>query len=206
MQIITKNELMNNQRIIEEIKNGKTFIFKTETVYGISANAYCEKAVQKVYKAKGRDFNKPCIVLINSYQMLKEIVCDITPLEQKIMNKFWPGALTIVFKRKSNSKLALLCSAGRDMIGVRMTDSLIGKYIIDKLNLPIISTSANKSGEVTSDDKDTIINTFKEEIDYFILEDDVTCEIPSTIIEVKDNKIIILREGKISKEALDNLE
>lgn len=206
MKILTLKEIEGNTELIKDLKSNKTIIFPTETIYGLSTNAYSDETVKKVYQIKGRNFNKPLIILINNYDMLNEIIENVTELEKKIMNKFWPGPLTIFFKQKENSKLSKYCNVGTEIIGVRMTSSKIASAIISGINMPLVSTSANKSGEDLSSNIDEIIETFKDEVDYFIKEEITGKEKPSTIVQVQDNEIKIIREGAISKDEILSLK
>lgn len=96
---IKKQEL---EEAAEEIKKGNLVIFPTETVYGIGANALDKNAVKKIFKAKGRAQDNPLIVHVANIDMVKTIVENIGTLEQKLIEKFWPGPLTIIMKRKDN--------------------------------------------------------------------------------------------------------
>ena len=84
----------------EAIKQGKLVLFPTETVYGIGANALDEEAVKKIYIAKGRASDNPLIVHISDFEMLNKLVVEVGNVEKKLIEKFWPGPLTIVFKKK----------------------------------------------------------------------------------------------------------
>ena len=84
----------------QELKNGKIVVFKTDTVYGIGTNAFDEDACKRIYEIKGRPMYKPLSILISDISMLKELVDFISPAEQKLIDAFWPGPLTIKFKKR----------------------------------------------------------------------------------------------------------
>ena len=88
------------QEAAQEIKKGNLVLFPTETVYGIGANALDENAVKKIFIAKGRAQDNPLIVHVSNMQMVEDIVDNIGRLERKLIEKFWPGPLTIIFQRK----------------------------------------------------------------------------------------------------------
>lgn len=88
------------KEIAGAIKEGKIVVLKTDTVYGMCTNAYDEEACKKIYEIKGRPMQKPLCVLISDISMLEKIVDFISPLEQKLIDAFWPGPLTIKFKKK----------------------------------------------------------------------------------------------------------
>lgn len=101
-----KGEDLKEAEILEisnAIKNGKLVVFPTDTVYGIGTNAYDENACKRIFEAKNRPMNKPLIVLISDISMLSKIVESIDPLEQKLIDTFWPGPLTIKFKQKAGA-------------------------------------------------------------------------------------------------------
>ena len=94
------------------IKEGKLVLFPTETVYGIGANALDTNAVQKIFVAKGRASDNPLIVHISNINMLEQIVENIGEIEKRLINKFWPGPLTIIFNRKSENIIPNRVTAG----------------------------------------------------------------------------------------------
>ena len=138
---------MDVEKIVKEIKKGNLVIIPTDTVYGISADMNNEKAIEKVFEAKKRDKNKPLILLVSNLEMLKKYVKKISPLEEKIIKKYMPGRLTMLFLK--NEKVSDLVSAGSFFVGIRIPDDLNLIKIINKVGNPIISTSANISGENT---------------------------------------------------------
>ena len=101
-----KNGLIEQEiaEAAQEIKNGNIVLFPTETVYGIGANALNEKAVKKIFEAKGRASDNPLIVHVSNIEMVKNIVKEINNIEKKLIEKFWPGPLTIIFNRKSERR------------------------------------------------------------------------------------------------------
>ena len=106
------NEELNN--IGNLIKSGEIVIFPTETVYGIGANAFDEKAVAKIFKAKGRPSDNPLIVHIADKNAIFEIAKDITEVEQKLIDNFMPGPFTLILKK--TEKIPNIVSAGLDTV------------------------------------------------------------------------------------------
>ena len=93
---------MNINKIVEELEKGNLVITPTDTVYGILAKSSDDKVVNKVFEAKQRALNKSLIVLVNGMDMLKRVVKEITPLQQELINKYWPGKLTIIFDKNDS--------------------------------------------------------------------------------------------------------
>lgn len=186
---------MDVEKIVKEIKKGNLVIIPTDTVYGISADMNNEKAIEKVFEAKKRDKNKPLILLVSNLEMLKKYVKKISPLEEKIIKKYMPGRLTMLFLK--NEKVSDLVTAGSFFVGIRIPDDLNLIKIINKVGNPIISTSANISGENTVTNVKNIDKKLLKYVSY--VEDAGIIEsFPSTVIKVEDDEIIILRKGDIA--------
>lgn len=185
----------------QELKNGKIVVFKTDTVYGIGTNAFDENACKRIYEIKGRPTYKPLCVLISDISMLKEIVDFISPAEQKLIDTFWPGPLTIKFKKKENV-LPDIVSAGDEYVRVRLLKSGLAYNLIKSAGVPIVAPSANLSGSPTGTNIKNIINELGGNVDYILDSGDVTNDTTSTIIEVNNEKVIVIREGKITKEEI----
>lgn len=185
----------------QELKNGKIVVFKTDTVYGIGTNAFLKDACKQIYKVKGRPSYKPLCVLISDISMLKEIVSSISPTEQKLIDAFWPGPLTIKFKKKENS-LPDIISAGDEYVRVRLLESGVAYNLVKAANVPVVAPSANITGNPTGTNIKNIINELGDKVDYILDSGNINNDTTSTIVEVNDEKAIIIREGKISKEEI----
>ncbi len=177
--------------------NGGVGIFPTDTVYGIGCNAFDDLAIKKLFDYKKRDLSKPINVLISNKKMLDKLVNNISDIEQKLMDSFWPGALTIVFKKIPN--VSDLLTAGLDSIGVRMPNNQICLELIDNVGLPLATSSANISNEPPiTYINENLIKNFNNKVDFILDFGKIDTILPSTIVRVNDDKINILREGPIS--------
>lgn len=185
----------------QELKNGKIVVFKTDTVYGIGTNAFNEDACKRIYEIKERPMYKPLSVLISNISMLKEIVDFISPTEQKLLDAFWPGPLTIKFKKKENS-LPDIISAGDEYVRVRLIENGVAYNLIRSAGVPVVAPSANLSGSHTGTIIKDIINELGEKVDYILDSGNINNDTTSTIVEVNDEKVIVIREGKITKEEI----
>ena len=188
----------------QELKNGKIVVFKTDTVYGIGTNAFDEDACKRIYEIKGRPMYKPLIILISDISMLKELVHYITPTEQKLMDAFWPGPLTIKFKKKENI-LPKVVSAGDEYVRVRLVESELAHRLIKEAGVPIVAPSANLSGSPTGTNIKNILQELDGKVDYILGSGNISTDTTSTIVEVDNQKVIVLREGKITKEDLTKI-
>ena len=104
------------EKVAELIKQGKIVVFPTETVYGIGTNGLDSKAVERLYEVKQRPLNKPITLLVSNMEMVELVAKDITETEYKIMEKFFPGPLTIILKKRN--VVPDIVTAGQDTVGV----------------------------------------------------------------------------------------
>ena len=180
------------------IINGDIVVFPTETVYGIGADATNKEAVDKIFKAKKRPADNPIIVHICDLEMLDNIVMYIGEIEKKLMQKFWPGPLSIIFK--SRECIPLNVTAGLDTVSVRMPNNKIALELIKTCGRPIAAPSANISSRPSGTCIDDIYDELQSSVAYFIDGGNSDVGIESTVIQVIDEVVNILRPGKISIE------
>ncbi|MGB0641824.1 MAG: L-threonylcarbamoyladenylate synthase [Nitrosopumilus sp.] len=179
----------------EIIENGGVVIFPTDTVYGIGCNPYDSNAVKKIYEIKSREKIKSLPVLASSIQIVKEISI-IDEFTEKIIKKYWPGPLTLILKLKDkNLKKSLNLE---DKIAVRIPNSECTLKLLNKCNL-LVGTSANISGDSSFTDPQECMKNVKN-YDVFVDGGTITSKGESTIIEIKNEKIHIIREGALKKE------
>lgn len=188
------------KEISKIIKNGGIVVFPTETVYGIGTNGLNKESISRLYEVKQRPINKPISLLVSSIEMAETIAKDITDMEYKLMEKFFPGPLTIILKKKSIVPDNL--TNNTDTVGVRMPDNIIAKELIEYANVPIATPSANISGKPSGTDINTIMNDFKDKVDYYIDGGKSKLGIGSTIVKLENGYPVILREGSISKKQI----
>ncbi|MCI8362745.1 MAG: threonylcarbamoyl-AMP synthase [Clostridia bacterium] len=191
-------------KIANDLKKGGIVVFPTDTVYGIGTNAYDEQACKRIYEIKGRPRNKPLTVLISDISMLKEIVDEINITEQKLIDTFWAGSLTIKFKKKYDV-LPEIVSAGDEYVRIRLINEGIVYKLIKESGVPIVAPSANLSGSTTGTKIKNIIKELGEKVDYILDYGDIENDEVSTIVQVEGEKVIIIREGKIKKEELEKV-
>lgn len=191
------------EQAAELIKQGKIVVFPTETVYGIGTNGLDENAVKKLYKVKQRPLSKPISLLVSNMEMVNLIAKDITEVEYKIMEKFFPGPLTIILKKKEI--VPDILTAGQDTVGIRMPKGEIARKLVEYANLPIAAPSANISGEPSGTNLQEIKKHFEGKVDYFIDGGNSELGLASTIVQVVDGKPQILRQGSITLEQINQI-
>ena len=183
-----------------EIKNGNLVLFPTETVYGIGANGLDSNAVEKIFIAKGRAQDNPLILHVSNIDMINKIAKNISPLENKLIDEFFPGPLTIVLDKKDI--VPNVVSANLDTVGVRMPANKIARDLIDLAGVPVAAPSANISGRPSGTNIEDIFDELNDKVDYIINGGDTNIGLESTVIRVIDEKIHILRPGKITYDDL----
>lgn len=191
---------MNVSKICEVLENGGLVVTPTDTVYGIMGDALNLEAVKKVYEAKHRAYNKPLILLMDSYEMIKEYTLDISEEEDRIMRKFFPGLLTIILKK--NNKIDDLISGGMDTVGIRIPGNEDLIRIIKKLGRPIFSTSANISDEEVITSIDKLDRRLLKYIDYVEDGGEIVAA-SSTIVKVDNKEMKILRSGILADKVIN---
>jgi len=182
------------------IKEGGLVVFPTETVYGIGADGLNPKAVEKIYIAKGRKQDNPLILHISNKQMLNQLAQNITSVEAKLMEAFWPGPFTIILDRKPC--VPDIVTGGLDTVGVRMPSGEIARQLIEVSNCPIAAPSANISGKPSGTTVEDIFEELKDKVDCIIDGGKSQVGLESTVVRVIDGIPNILRPGKITPEAI----
>ena len=188
-----------NEKGIEKtwqvIKKGGIAIFPTDTVYGIGCNPYNINAVKKIYEIKSREKIKSLPVLAYSLDIVKEITC-IDSFTEKIIKKYWPGPLTLILKL-TDKKLKKSLKLDKK-IAVRIPDSKCTLKLLEKCGL-LVGTSANISGNSSYTNPDECIKNIKN-YDMFLNGGTITSKGESTIIEIENKEIKIIREGTLKIE------
>ena len=182
------------------IKQGGLVLFPTETVYGIGANGLDSKAVEKIYIAKGRKQDNPLILHVSNMEMVYNIAEDISDIEYKLMEKFWPGPFTIILNRKSI--VPNIVTGGLDTVGIRMPSGKIAQELINKAGVPIAAPSANISGKPSGTNIQDIFEELYERVDYIVDGGISEVGIESTVVRVIDGIPNILRPGKVTPEQI----
>ena len=186
--------------VVNVIKEGGIVIMPTDTIYGIVADATNEIAIKRVFDMKKRNENKPMLMLVNGYEMLEKYVMGINDIEKKLIDRMWPGALTIIFKKKNINDLL---TGGLNTVGIRYPNNKMLIDIMNELDVPLLSTSVNVSGEDPATDVNYINEEILNKVDYVYNGGECKGS-PSSIVIVNDDGIKVLREGAIkTKELID---
>lgn len=184
------------------LKEGKTVIFPTETVYGLGANALDEDAVKKIYEAKGRPSDNPLIVHIFDENEVDNLAEDISEKAKILMNRFWPGPLTMIFKKKDI--VPQRTSGGLDTVAIRMPSHKIAREIIRQSGVPIAAPSANISGRPSPTKGEHVCEEMNGRVSGIVVGGDCNFGLESTVIDMTMEVPMILRPGSITKEQLED--
>lgn len=197
---INLNELDKQAQLLRE---GKTVIFPTETVYGLGANALDEQAVKKIYEAKGRPSDNPLIVHIYKKEEVYELAKDISKKAEDVMQKFWPGPITLILNKKNI--VPYKTSGGLDTVAIRMPSHKIAREIIRMAGIPIAAPSANISGRPSPTKAEHVYEEMNERVDGIVLGGDCDFGLESTVVDFTSEIPMILRPGSITKEDLEKV-
>ena len=191
---INKEDL---NHLVEILSEGGLVAIPTDTVYGLAASSLEEKNYHHLIKAKGRPENKPFPLQVSSYEMI-EGLCDLSDRDRHLMKTFMPGAITFIFKKKTESFPFLK----HDTLGIRMASDSWVWNIIDLLGKPIWLPSANRSGEPTALNSNMVLEQLDGLIEAVVLGETHVQE-SSTVIDLSSTEIKCLRAGKISLETIE---
>lgn len=197
-----KDELIYS-KATEILKNGGLVAFPTETVYGLGANALDPEASRKVYEAKGRPSDNPLIVHIADISALYDLSADVNENALKLADKFWPGPLTMILKKKNVVPNEI--TGGLGTVAIRMPSHLTARHLIEKSEIYIAAPSANTSGRPSPTKAEHVVKDLNGKIDMIIKDDTVEIGIESTIVDLSEDIPTILRPGYITKEMLENV-
>ena len=179
------------------VSHGGIVIFPTDTVYGIGCNPYNKESVEKIYKIKSRDIMKSLPVLTYSIETAEKIV-EFDQFTKKIVKKFWPGPLTVILKvtdKKIKESLNL-----ENKIAIRVPDHKCTLELLKKCNF-LVGTSANISGNLPYTDPEECLKNL-EIYDIFVDVGIITSKGESTIIEIENEQIKIIREGSLTEDEI----
>ena len=199
---------MNNQIIqsVRILKRGGIVVYPTDTAYGLAVDATNAKAVKKLYQLKGRNFKKPIHVIVFRDYCNTVVYCS--KAAKKLIEKFWPGPLTIVLPLKAKGKSWKMLSGGTGTIGIRYPAHKTAGRLVEALGKPITTTSANVSGGSDSYSISQVKKQLKKVISrystniYFLDGGKLSKTKPSTVVSLV-GRVKILREGPISKKQIE---
>ncbi len=184
------------------LSNGDLVIIPTETVYGLAGDAFSDKAIRSIFKAKKRPANNPVIVHIASFSDIHRVVSEIPEIAKKLADAFWPGPLTMVFK-KHDALPAIVC-AGGDTVGVRVPRQKTTLQIIEHFG-PIAAPSANLYTQLSPTSVQQLSDELLKSVNIVVDGGPTQVGIESTVLSVVGNKPVLLRPGMISRKEISEV-
>jgi L-threonylcarbamoyladenylate synthase len=176
------------------LRSGGLVGFPTETVYGLGANLLEEKAIARLYKVKKRPKGKPFTVHIENVSLIRKLRCDITPEAKALIERYWPGPLTVILRCKDGSK-----------VGFRMPDNKVALKLIKESRVPIVAPSANISGRVPPTKASDVLKQLGGRIDILLDAGPTDVGVESTVIDMTINPPKVLREGAVMEKELSKI-
>jgi L-threonylcarbamoyladenylate synthase len=197
------NEDKNFVAAIDALRRGDAIVFPTETLYGLGADALNKEAVEKIFQLKGRDPHNPIPVLVADEDMLHSLVAAIPPLARKLIERFWPGPLTLVLPARESIPKPLLNAYGG--VGVRISSEPLATKLVKALGRPVTATSANPSGEEPARNLQAAKSYFGDKVEAFLDGGTLTSKSASTVVDVMGDTVEIVREGEISAAEIQHV-
>ncbi|MBR6755431.1 MAG: threonylcarbamoyl-AMP synthase [Peptococcaceae bacterium] len=187
----------------ELLKMGQLVAFPTETVYGLGAYALNKEAVRGIYQAKGRPSDNPLIVHICQKEQLTDLISELPPLAETLMEKFWPGPLTLIFPK--GEQVPAEITGGLDTVAVRMPNHPVALALLEACALPIAAPSANRSGKPSPTLAAHVLHDLNGRIAAVVDGGAAEVGLESTVLDITQTVPVILRPGGITKEQLEEV-
>jgi L-threonylcarbamoyladenylate synthase len=188
------------QKAVDTLTKGGIVAYPTETFYGLGASFDEEESLKKLYRIKQRPRDKAMPLIIGNRDLLSILTYAVNVEAKSLMDRFWPGPLTLIFNAREN--LSEFITAGTGKVAVRLPGESFALHLARAAPFPVTATSANLSGMTPARDAETVIEYFGANIDLVIDGGPTPAGLPSTLVDVTGDTAKILREGVIQKEAL----
>ena len=173
------------------LRAGGLVAFPTETVYGLGADATNQGAIERLNRVKGRPPGKPYSLHLHSIEQVREIVPEVPPVARRLMQKFWPGPLTIVVPM-----------ASQQTVGLRVPDHPVAQAFLRACLVPVAAPSANRSGDPPPAEARQVLEALNGLFDCLLDGGPATLAQESTVVEIVNGSVEIRRAGAISSEAI----
>lgn len=203
MEILNGFEASSILKAVHLLKNGELVAFPTETVYGLGADAFNPYAVAKIFEVKGRPKFDPLIVHIDNKEWLSEIAIEIPESARKLIDRFWPGPMTLILKK--SDIIPDIVTSGLPTVGIRFPSHPVAKKLIEALGRPIAAPSANPFGYISPTKALHVAHMLKNRIKLVLDGGSSVYGIESTIISFQNEHTFINRHGAISLEEIKEI-
>jgi L-threonylcarbamoyladenylate synthase len=184
------------------LREGRLVAFPTETVYGLGGDATCDRAVAAIFEAKGRPSFNPLIIHVAAAAEAEALV-QLDDRARLLMARFWPGPLTLVLPRRTDSPISLLASAGLDTLAVRMPDHPVALDLIRSAGCPLAAPSANRSGAVSPTLAEHVVESLGARVSLVLDGGPCRVGVESTVLDLTTATASLLRPGGIAAEDVE---
>ena len=202
-EILDGHEPASVERAVAALRAGDVVAFPTETVYGLGADALNSIGVAKIFEMKKRPRFDPLIIHISQKEWLPSFARDVPPQAQMLIDRFWPGPLTIILQKQPT--IPDIVTAGLQTVAVRMPSHPVALNLINALGRPVAAPSANPFGYMSATRADHVARMFENKLSIVLDGGPSTFGLESTIVAIKDHQIFLRRYGAVSLEELQDL-
>ncbi len=185
------------------VEEGGLVVYPTETFYGLGGNGLDGKCAKKIYKLKGRSPIKPLLLLISDVDDLCALTQEVTQEGWAFVEAFWPGALTLIFK--ASKMVPDVITSGTGKVGIRIPGCQFTRKMVEAVGFPMVGTSANMSGKAGAKEIGLIHRDFGDKVALYLDGGKLDPGEPSTVVDLTGMDPVVLREGKIRVEQLENV-
>ncbi len=192
----------NINKAVELLTNSKVVAIPTETVYGLAGNALDEKAILEIYSVKNRPKFDPLIAHVDSISKVEALVDDLPEKARLLADRFWPGPLTLLLKKKN--QVPDLLTSGLDRVAVRIPNHPLTIDLLSHLDFPLAAPSANPFGYVSPTSAIHVQNQLGEKIPYILDGGECNVGLESTIVGFEDDQTVVYRLGGARIEEIEN--
>ena len=186
---------------VDAVKSGGVIAFPTDTFYALGVDAVNESAIRRAFEIKRRPATAPMPVLVSQWSQIDRLSTDFGKSSQTLAEAFWPGALTIVVA--ATRGVPAMLTAGLDTVGLRKPNHDLALKLISKAGIGLTGTSANISGEPPSKDWRVVADAMGDELDAIVIGECGQESAASTVVQVVDGNVRVLREGPISQDEIE---
>jgi len=178
------------------VSGGGIIAFRTDTLYGLGADPFNREAVRRIKQLKGREENKPILIVISDYDQLHRFIDHVSPAFELLAKHFWPGALTLI--GTAHASVPEEITAGTNSLGVRLPNDDRVRAIVRSCGGALTATSANPSNAAPARNAREVHEYFGDDIDLIIDDGEVESDLPSTVVDVSTAEPGLIREGVIA--------
>jgi L-threonylcarbamoyladenylate synthase len=187
-------------RCREVIRAGGIIAFPTDTFYGLGADPRNREAILRLFRIKGRPADQPILILLPDAEAVVAWTARVEPAAARLMERFWPGPLTILFP--ANAEVLQELTAGSGKIGLRVPGSAVTRSLLRAIGTALTGTSANLSGKQSPRTANEVIDELGDAVDLVVDGGETEARLPSTVVDVCGHEPVIIREGAVERALL----